>query len=244
MTIKKLVDQVADSDVALYKSLLVAKVFGVRLKNPHLIKWIDKEINGYSKEEVSEIPIYRQVKVITTCNITEGWGTEYNTPFPITLLQEKDRRAFIASVELTGIVALEARLKSLYNGDSFGKSLDVHTSSILDKEIKKQAPNLTISNVRISVPFTEVELVLSGARNKLLDLLLKIESEFPEVTDVAAATAEKKEEVSHYITNNFFAHGSSPAFDSTNIATSGEANSITAVIGDNSTNLTNTDGTK
>jgi hypothetical protein len=243
MTIDELIEVVSDTSESLYSSLLKAKILGARLKNQHLVEWVDKEINGYSKEE-SELPSYRQVNTIVTCNITEGWGIDYNTPFPITLLQEKDRKAFIEGVELAGIIALEARLKTLYKGDFFGKVLGIHKSAILDKEIKKQAPSLTITNVRISVPFTEVELVLSGARNKLLDLLLKIESEFPEVTDVAVATAEKKEEVSHYITNNFFAHGSSPAFDSTNIATSGEANSVTAVVGDNSSNSTNSDETR
>jgi hypothetical protein len=88
----------------------------------------------------------------------------------------------------------------------------------------------------MTVPFTEVEMVIAGVRNRLLELLLQIEKQFPNVSDVTNASTVVKEQVSHFITNNFFAHGSSPAFDTTNIATSGKGNSVNAVVGEGNSN--------
>jgi hypothetical protein len=240
MTIKNLVDQVADSDVSLYKSLLVAKVIASRLKNEKLLEWTNLELKGYGDENGGAVPRYRVVKLVTTCTLSLGDDVRYGIAFPIVLLGDDKVRLSLTSENVKeGISPLETHLKSTNPDKFYGNKLSLGMAAILTQIIQQAGNNVKVSDVVTQVPISELDALVAGARNVLLELLLEIEDEFPDLPEVGELTNETRESVNQII-NVYMAENGVVTVAGTSFFAKGTNNSITANVGTaNEINQTN-----
>lgn len=222
--ISKIIDELSDSKESLVNPLLKTKVLATRLKNQGLLQWVTNELDGYNtSDDDDDIPNYRIAKANTNCNIQIGYNIRENTPIPISYIENEEFRAFFQKFHLLdGVQALESYVNKP-NGDTLGKKLPIDFWQILTHEIQKSGAKISITNVSITTHLSSITQTLSEIRTKFLDLMLKLEEEYPDLKNIQDESKKEKEEINEKITI---------IMKQINIENKGKGNSINT--GDNS----------
>ena len=228
--IKIIVNELMDKDKSLVNPLLKAKVLASRIGNKPLAEWIENELNGYEKEKT---PKYRTVNANAICDIyINGVPYKQKTPFPVLFLPNDEMREFFMKLQLSdGIESIENYFVD--GNDTIYKPLGVDFENIITKAIKEKGFFGKIHNLSITTYKTEVIQAVSAIRNKFLNLMLELETEFPEVDDVSSESKEIKEDISNRITI-IMAENNYTTGDGSNIV-SGNNNQTNFSSGDNNT---------
>jgi hypothetical protein len=234
MTLSKLIGVVSDTDTKIYDAFFKAKIFASRLGNWELLSWIEKEINGYHLGNDS-VPEYRMVRPNYQCTLTNmhGFFTE-KAPLPTSWFEGNLKsQYFNYKVQVTkGIVSLEHSLSS--NADDFTIRLSADLDLIIDNESRAKSQGSKIRDVVILVSDAEIKQLLATIRNKLLDLLLSVEREFPNLKEVSSTPSHQKELINQTI-HISMAKDSKTNISGTNITTSGSGNNVNANVGTGNT---------
>jgi len=194
--IKKIIDELTETEKSLVNPLLKAKVLANRLGNTELLNWVDKELKGYDGTP----PKYRIVKTKMTCDISvRGIIYKENTPFPVFFLNDKELQNFFMQFDITdGIETIENYFVD--GNDTLIKPLGVDFDSIITQHLQENNFQGRVHNIQISSYKTEIIQCLSNVRNIFLNLMLELEKEFPDVEDVSKEPEDVKEEISNKIT--------------------------------------------
>jgi hypothetical protein len=181
-----LIDEVADQkNHSLSDVLLKAKVLASRLRSRKFRRWIDSEINGYTRGE--ELPEYRVVEA-TLEGIFEGcFGSWKKTQLATYHLEADLRKVFDTDAIPNGISFIE----DLINGEGeIGKWMDgriVNHFRVNGTQISDMILNRVFKKV---ARHSFVEL-LNSVRSTLLDFLLELREKYPELdNDDASAVSE------------------------------------------------------
>lgn len=199
--INKIIDELSDSNQSLVNPLLKTKVIATRIGNSELLKWVNNELNGYNGiTKNSDLPSYRIAKANSSCTLKVGYGIQENTPIPIAYLKDDDLRDFFIKFPLVdGVQTLETYTHNP-KSDTLGKNLSVDFWKMVTTELRKAGANITVTNINVTTSISSITQTLSEIRSKFLDLMLAIETEFPNVPDISSSTAEQKSELNDKIT--------------------------------------------
>lgn len=236
---QSIVDELADNGKSLVSPLLRTKVLATRLGNTELAEWVSRELSGYDDYPPSELPKYRIAKANTSCTLQQGYLIQRNVPVPITLIPEEGRRFFLEFPFTEGVSTLEHYL-SQNPSDSIGRPLAADAGSFITAEIKKGGNSINIGDIVVSTHVSSITQILAEVRSNFLDLLLELESEFPDIVDVNSITPQTKSEINdkiviimsqNNITNN--GHG--------NAINTGGASNLNASMGSNNSQSIDSD---
>lgn len=194
--IKKIIDELSQTEKSLVNPLLKAKVLANRLGNVELLNWVDRELTGYENTP----PKYRIVKTKMTCDISiRGMMYKEDTPFPVLFINDKELQNFFMQFEIKdGIETIENYFVG--GNDTLLKPLGVDFDSIITKHLQENNFQGRVHNIQISSYKTEIIQCLSTVRNIFLNLMLELEKEFPNVEDISQESQEVKQDISNKIT--------------------------------------------
>lgn len=192
--ISDIINDLVDNDKSLNSALLKTKVLASRIKNKDLIDWVNKEINGYSSN--SELPNYRKnISTHVKGDYISGNMHYKNQSIPVVGLNEKFNSNLSKTHFTNSIIALEFLVKDTKSTTLMYPFPAEIVSIIEENWINMGNPYLQLINARKIIPTNSITEILVQVRNKLLDFMLEIDSEYGDLTEIKDLT-EKTNEIS------------------------------------------------
>lgn len=195
--VQSIIESLIDKESSLAQALLKTKVLAKRINNAELLSWVERELKGYDREE---LPDYRIAKANAVCTIEQYGNLFERQPFPISLVNEEfGRKMFMEFPLLEGVEGLEALVNN-QNGDTLGKPLGFDFSAAMTRELEKNGANISVQDIVISTHVSNIKQAITEIRSKLLDLMLDLESEYPNLEDISTQPEKNKEEINQKVT--------------------------------------------
>lgn len=193
-----IIDTLSDDTKSLTTPLLKVKVLATRIGNETLLKWVNNELDGYKTSD--ELPEYRQAKAIPRGNIRQGYYQEQNVTLPITIFGEKIAKRLVKFPLDQGVKALES-IATGESGDTMAKQYGADFCAFLTGAARKNGQSIEITHAWTQIHVSEVVQTLSEIRNKLLDLLLELEKQYPNLDKDLKENKVDKTQVNQTIVN-------------------------------------------
>lgn len=170
----------ADSDLA--SLLRKCCVLAARLKNGTLKQWVVSELNGYGK--VKDIPDYRKFSAQSFGNFSGiGGRTMSNAPIPLLNVPEKYREGLSRFWFLEGV----AELQTLSGTSKMGKIYQSWPADLVAHFADRFYQGMNMISAHKTVSTTAVIKILETVRNRILNFVLELENEFPDVGEKTGA---------------------------------------------------------
>ncbi|MEN2415858.1 AbiTii domain-containing protein [Flavobacterium mesophilum] len=189
--INDIINELIDTDKSISSPLLKTKVLASRLQNEILLKWVTNELKGYEDSDV--LPDYRKFKGSIAGTYIVGYQKYNNQPVPLDGLDEK----FQNSLTNMNFFESVSSLENLKRDDGRGKLEYVFpaevTGYIEENWINMGNPYLRLINCKRWVSGNVILGILACVRNNLLDFMLKIDSEFGNITEIEELKTKKEE---------------------------------------------------
>lgn len=211
--IKEIIELLSDDEKSLSTPFLKSQIFAKRIGNDVLYNWVTQELNGYDPH--GEIPNYRLAKVSPYATLTTE-DYQGDQLLPLSVFDDSIIQGLLKFKVDSGIKAVE-EIASGRNGNTIVKPFGADFDVMLTREAHKNGAGFQISNARLIITTSEFTNVIGKVRSKLLELLLEVESEFPNIDEFNNNV--NKEEVSNSITN---------IMTQINITSNGQGNVVTA----------------
>ncbi|MEN2402382.1 hypothetical protein GKZ90_0021510 [Flavobacterium sp. MC2016-06] len=188
--INDIVNELIDTEKSINSPLLKTKVLASRLQNETLLRWVSNELKGYNHSD--ELPDYRKFKGNIVGTYIVGNQQYNNQPVPIIGIDDEFRKSLTNMNFYDSVSSLE----NLKREDGRGKLEHVFpaeiTGLIEENWINMGNPYLQLVNCKRWVAGNAVAGILASIRNNLLDFMLKIDSEFGNITEIEELKTKKK----------------------------------------------------
>lgn len=203
--LKELIEDIAYSKISLSEALLRSKLVEFKIKNETFKIWLKKELEGYSFKDES-LPKYRKVSSDSWLILSDTWGRTQNIQIELPdSFGEKvlDVIHFHRIIESISIVEQQIKTFERVSG----------TLNLPNKVVKMigdlYKPQLDSQELTVVSGFREINKlqyqdVLDQTKNKLLDILMELDTQFPDLQNEKAMNKEDKDKVQNIITNNIY----------------------------------------
>jgi hypothetical protein len=167
-----------NSSVPIVDLLRKCKVLAARLKHKELSDWANSELNGYSKEDIEKIPLYRRLHLSSPVGDFVGaFGRQLRSvPVPLFGIPKEMRDSvsklnfFQPIAEIEELSSERENLQHNWNGDFIGYLQ--HNVTMYEGFVLMQAH----SNVTSAM----LKGIVDTVRTRILDYVLAIQIENPE----------------------------------------------------------------
>ncbi len=188
--INDIINELIDSEKSISSPLLKTKVLASRLQNETLLKWVSSELKGY--ERLDFLPDYRKFKGNIIGTFIYG-DRQYNSqPVPILGL-DKEFQANLTDMSFFDSISI---LEKFQREDGRGKLEHVFPAEItalIEENWRNMGnPYLQLINCKRWVAGNVVDGILASVRDSLLDFMLKIDSEFGNITEIEELKTKKE----------------------------------------------------
>lgn len=192
--IEKIIEELVDSNKSLTDPLLKTKVLASRIGNSELFHWVDNELAGY-KLKHEELPSYRLGNPTFLCTMQQGWNTEENVPLPVMIFDKEFIEPLLKFKFDDSVKTLEEQADGEH-GDTIYKEFPPDLCTFLtSKIINNHQLQIRIVKLRLLIHISQMTQVLSVIRSKLLDFMLRIESEFPNLDELLKEKIKMKNDL-------------------------------------------------
>lgn len=200
--IKELIAELAYDKISLAQALTRAKLIQSKLKSDSFKGWLSNELNGY--DDHLNIPEYRILNIELIGNFAGNGGLMENVPLVLQQLDKHIDFDFYEYRETGSISYIEASVAQSKPTVRLFLPLNSNVVHQLDEMYRRKNPAFRlISAGRIVYPGQYKE-ILDQTKQKFLDVLLELESEFPNLANDYTITEEKKKIIKSIITNNIY----------------------------------------
>lgn len=203
--IKQLIHDIAFDKISLSQALTRAKIIAYKIGNENFKNWLKYELEGY-KFNSPELPKYKKIwaPIHLIAEFPNGQVEEFPVVMPENTKKEiLDTLDFHRSTEAISIV--EEQIRNLKESKGFIE-ISQYQLAMLSKLYQKQIDYYdgTIKRGRRKVGKAQYQNIIELTKQSLLDTLMQLESEFPNLIDDYKMTKENDEKVQNIITNNIY----------------------------------------
>ena len=200
---KTLITKIANNQITLSDALLQSKIITHKINNTIFKKWLKKETEGYKSND-DMLPSYR--KIANRMELSLELGGE-KQPIPFNLSPEfEDSVNFYQIIESISIV--EEEVKKGSRKILYPIEMVQHVFSSLSKKTQDM---INLYQMRGAILKLEGEInilsyknVIDQTKNKLLDILLELDYEFPNIKNEYTMNKENNDKTNNIITNNIY----------------------------------------
>ena len=177
--LSQLLDDVADvHSHSLASVLMRAKVMAARLSSPTFREWVDKELNGYNDKV--DVPDYRRV---CPCILGDFWGMFGSKVQNVRLSTNGLKPSIREIIEIYHFTDNVGAIEEMLKADT--ETFHHHWEGTIIEHMRR-SPGTRVDNHILQCAqsiFTkpDVQGVLHAIRSRLLDLLLQLRDEYPEL---------------------------------------------------------------
>jgi hypothetical protein len=211
--IKELIKDIAFDNIKLSQALTRAKLIENKIKNVTFKQWLVKELEGYEFVDVS-LPAYR--KVWSVINLTAEFPYQPAQTFAV-LPPDDFAPEIIETINFHKIIEpiqiVEQQIESI---DIKGYlNVPMQMVVMLGRLYKSQLARNggVITGGSREIGKVHYQNVLEQTKQKLLDTLMELDNEFPNLVNEFVMNKENEEKVQNIITNHVYG-----AYSSTNVA--------------------------
>lgn len=196
--IKEIKSNIIDSNVSISTVLRKAKVLASILKNDKLKEWTNNELNGYYKIEDNMIPEYRKFHAENYGHFTGPFGKEIkNAPIPLMKLPDIVKKYAEYNNILHGVKTLE----SISQQDDDILRVNWPADLILYTQYEaKIYTDMILVSAWMVVSKSQIEGIIDTIRNRLLDFILNLEENYPDLVK----SEDKLKKIPEDKVNNYF----------------------------------------
>jgi hypothetical protein len=189
--INDVINELIDTDKSISSPLLKTKVLASRLQNDVLLNWVSNELKGYDNS--SDLPDYRKYSGNITGTYINGHMQYNNQPVP-TIGLKSEFEEVLRSMNFNQSIASLEILKGENKSGTLEYTFPAELTGLIQQNWRKMGnPYLQLINCKKSIPISAVVEILSFVRNNLLDFMLKIDSEFGNITEIEELKTKKDE---------------------------------------------------
>ncbi len=200
---KTLITKIANNQITLSDALLQSKIIAHKINNTIFKEWLKKETEGYEPND-DMLPSYRKIANRMELSLELGCGKQ---PIPFNLSPDfEDSVNFHQIIESISIVEEEVKKgsgKILYPIEMvqhvFG-SLSKKTQAMINLYKTKGA----ILKLEREINILSYKNVIDQTKNKLLDILLELDCDFPNIKNEYTINKENNNKTNNIITNNIY----------------------------------------
>lgn len=189
--VNDIINELIDTEKTISSPLLKTKVLASRLQNEILLNWVSNELKGYDRSD--ELPDYRKFKGNIVGTFIVG-NQQYNgQPVPIIGLDQEFQDDLTDMDFFDSISSLE-KLKREDGRGKLEHTFPAEITGLIEENWRKMGnPYLQLVNCKKWVAGNAVEGILACVRNNLLDFMLKIDSEFGNITEIEELKTKREE---------------------------------------------------
>lgn len=189
--INDIINELIDTDKSISSPLLKTKVLASRLQNDVLLNWVSNELKGYDNS--SDLPDYRKYKGNITGTYINGHMQYNDQPVP-TIGLKREFEEVLRSMDFNQSIASLEILKGENKSGTLEHTFPAELTGLIQQNWRKMGnPYLQLINCKKSISVNAVVEILSYVRNNLLDFMLKIDSEFGNITEIEELKTKKEE---------------------------------------------------
>lgn len=204
--IKQLITDIAFDKIKLSQALTRTKLVENKIKNETLKKWLNKELEGYEFGD-KYLPGYRKAWSVIHLTAEFPYGRVHK--FPV-LLNEKFGEDIIDMVNFHRIIEpisiVEEQIENLADKPKGYITLPPQEVEILADLFNDQVAQHrgVIRSGNREVGKVQYQNVIEQTKQKLLDTLMELENEFPNLINDYKMSEENNEKVQNIITTNIY----------------------------------------
>ena len=204
--IKQIITDLAYDNITLSQAITRAKLVENKIKNDTLKKWLKKELEGYEFDD-EYLPSYR--KVWSVINLTAEYPFGSTHTFPVVLDESFGAKTLDIINNhriIEPISIVEQQIETL--GDRAKGNIHIPPQQVqmlgdLFRNHIEDKGGVVRSGQR-EVGKIQYQNVIEQTKQKLLDILMELENEFPDLINVYKMTEENNNKVQNIITNNIY----------------------------------------
>lgn len=204
--ISKLVAEIRSEAIGGEKSVLPllrkCQVLASLLRNVDLKQWVSRELNGY--KSVDDLPKYRIVKVQNIGNFSGMFGRSLqNAPIPVAILGEKLAKALGRSCFVNGVGTIEG----LLSGNMNDRLAEVWPADFIANHASEFYENYNLLQAYKLISRSDVIGLLEAIRNKVLEFVLELQEELPDLREEAISEEDNKSVVQRIVNTYIYGDG-------------------------------------
>ena len=166
--IQLLKNEIVKSDTKLSDLLRKAKIIAQEINDKKFLKWIEKELNGYNKND--KVPEYRIVKgEPMELDPWKGW---------IPFIHENPKTQEVLSKR--ECIQSIGELENLVEGEEKSNNLQMPYPEKIQAKLSKSVGFTT--KFTLFVPPVAIYRILNSVRNKLLDWIIEVSRKYEEIS--------------------------------------------------------------
>ena len=201
MAKSKVIKELANNEITLEVALNRLMIIASDIENDELSKWAEKELNGYSPDDV--VPDYRVVK--NTQILYSGINGRYQVkriPLPLREILGEKSETFYVNI-FDGIGSIENYIKGTMEGE-FMRDLTYFAGEVDSRT------GIKCTSISQIIPSNAFEDILNVVKTTLLKVLIKLDKSYGNLDDLDIDTSDKTSEeiekinttINHVIYNN------------------------------------------
>lgn len=189
--INEIINELIDTDKSISSPLLKTKVLASRLQNEVLLNWVSNELKGYDNS--SELPDYRKYQGSITGTFING-SMQYNDQPVPTIGLKREFEEVLRTMNFSQSISSLETLKGENKSGTLEHTFPAELTGLIQENWRKMGnPYLQLVNCKKSIPVNAVVEILAFVRNNLLDFMLKIDSEFGNITEIEELKTKKEQ---------------------------------------------------
>lgn len=203
--IELLIEDITFGRITLSAALLRAKYISYKINNQTLNTWLKKELEGYEFND-KDLPKYRRIVSPSWIIVVDSWGYKQNLRIQLPDSFGENVQDVISFHRVIESISIVERQIDGFN-DNYGtltlpEGIIEMFANLYKKQLEPQGGKV-ISAYREVNKMQYVE-ILEQTKNKLIDILIELSTEFPEIINHSIMKEEDRAKVQNIITNNIY----------------------------------------
>ena len=190
----KIIIKLINDEITVIQAMSILKLLLQDCKNEKVLSWIDKEINGYGKND--QLPNYRILNCSIEGNIKSGLLILSHVNIPI----KEEYKKYVLNFEV------RFGLNSIYQYSIAEESSEKHNLSLdmpLDYINSAVAMNVEVTHARRELGLYAFTNILNDLKPILLNIFIELENKYGNLDGyyIDMNDKKKKQEINQYIIN-------------------------------------------
>jgi hypothetical protein len=198
--ITDLIDDLAFDKISLSQGLTRSKILAYQINNETFQRWLKNELEGYAGKD--NTPQYRTIQCKAVLTLADRWGQTNTIPIHFGEWKEMQERLTSHTV-LLSIPTLEENIASIATETGIIE-FPQEVTQMLYEPLKLREKGLIIKRAGQEINKLQLRNIIGLTKQKLIDTLLDIKKEIPDLNKNSKMSAEGKEKVQNIVTNNIF----------------------------------------
>jgi hypothetical protein len=204
--IKELISDLAYDKIKLSQALTRAKLIASKVNNATFKRWINQELEGYENQDKT-LPEYRKIRSALYFNINLPFGRSITVPVSFEGAENEEFLDMVHFHKATEPISIIEQSIELLTTTSVGQIPFLPEQvQLLGKLFHEQIARSrgALIAAYMEVGRSQYQVILELTKQKLLDTLLELDVEFPNLNNEFIMNKENTDKVQNIITNNIY----------------------------------------